>query len=131
MVQIIDAYELRLDLFYEEIPKFKDIISEIPMDKIDVLMDKMSIIIQNSTYDKEYVFDNFNANTFIIGANFGPYTSEEFLFHAIQQISKTRDCCLRDRYSYNLLSKQLSNVRYAPDILFGYSYLPKEKSGNR
>ena len=27
------------------------------MDKLDVLMEKMGLIIENSTYDKEYVFD--------------------------------------------------------------------------
>ena len=56
-VEVIDAYSLRLDLFYEEVPEFKNIISEIPMDKIDVLMDKMGLIIENSTYNKEYIFD--------------------------------------------------------------------------
>lgn len=56
-VQVIDKYELRMDLFYEELPEFKNIITEIPMDKLDVLMEKMGLIIENSTYDKEYVFD--------------------------------------------------------------------------
>jgi len=56
-VKVIDEYQLRLDLFYEELPDIKDIITEIPMDKLDVLMKKMGIIIENSTYDKEYIFD--------------------------------------------------------------------------
>ena len=56
-VEVIDTYQLRLDIFYEELPEFKDIISEIPMNKLDVLMEKMGIIIKNSTYDKEYIFD--------------------------------------------------------------------------
>ncbi len=64
-VEVIDEYGLVLDLFYEETPNFKDIISEIPMDKIDVLMDKMSIIIENSTYDKEYVFDIESIRNFV------------------------------------------------------------------
>jgi hypothetical protein len=56
-VEVVDKYNLKLDLFYEEVPKFKRIITEIPMDKLNVLMDKMGIIIENSTYDKEYIFD--------------------------------------------------------------------------
>ena len=56
-VQVIDEYNLRLDLFYEELPEINHIIDEIPMDKLDVLMEKMGLIIENSTYDKEYVFD--------------------------------------------------------------------------
>ena len=64
-VEVIDEYNLVLDLFYEELPNFKDIISEIPMNKLNVLMDKMSIIIENSTYDKEYIFDKESINKFI------------------------------------------------------------------
>ena len=64
-VEVIDEYQLRLDLFYEEVPKLKDIISEIPMDKLDVLMDKMGIIIENSSYDKEYIFDIELINNFV------------------------------------------------------------------
>ena len=56
-VQVIDEYNLVLDLFYEELPEINHIIDEIPMDKLDVLMEKMGLIIENSTYDKEYVFD--------------------------------------------------------------------------
>jgi len=64
-VQVIDEYQLRMDIFYEELPKFKDIISEIPMDKLNVLMDQMGVIIENSTYDKEYIFDINSINSFI------------------------------------------------------------------
>ena len=64
-VEVIDAYQLRLDLFYEDLPDIKDIISEIPMNKLDVLMDKMGLIIENSTYDKEYIFDIESINNFV------------------------------------------------------------------
>lgn len=64
-VEVIDEYGLSLDLFYEDVPKFKDIISEIPMDKLDVLRDKMGVIIENSTYDKEYIFDIESINNFV------------------------------------------------------------------
>ena len=64
-VKVIDEYGLVLDIFYEELPEIKDIISEIPMNKLDVLMDKMGMIIENSTYDKEYMFDIDSVNNFI------------------------------------------------------------------
>ena len=88
-----------------------------------------SIFIEKKNW-KETITKTLNKNTYILGANFGPYTSEEYLRYAVQQIKLTKDCCFRDRYSYDLLSKELSNVRYAPDILFSYPYLPKEKGGN-
>ena len=64
-VKVIDEYGLVLDIFYEELPEIKDIITEIPMNKLDVLMDKMGMIIENSTYDKEYMFDIDSVNNFI------------------------------------------------------------------
>ena len=88
-----------------------------------------SIFIENNNW-KEYIKPVNNKNTYILGANFGPYTSKEFFLYCTQQIGKTKDCCLRDKWSYNLLSEHLSNVRLAPDILFNYSYLPDDKGGN-
>ncbi|HLR72302.1 MAG TPA: polysaccharide pyruvyl transferase family protein [Pseudogracilibacillus sp.] len=54
---------------------------------------------------------------FVIGANFGPYTSEDFrmthelFFNVVQSVS------FRDRRSYNIFS-HLENVSYAPDVVF-------------
>ncbi len=56
-IKLIDKYELDLDIFYEELPLFDDIIKEIPMDKIQLIVDKTGIIIENSKEEKEYVFD--------------------------------------------------------------------------
>lgn len=64
-VQLIDIYNLELKVFYEKIPSFKDIITEIPMDKIQLIVDKAGIIIENSTYDKLYVFDITSIKKFI------------------------------------------------------------------
>ena len=85
-----------------------------------------SIFIEKQNW-RECAIEIRNKNTYVIGANFGPYTSEEFLLYVILQLKQAKDCCLRDRYSYKLLSEKLSNVRYAPDVLFGYSYLPVKK----
>lgn len=62
---------------------------------------------------------NFKAPFFIIGANFGPYETEEYLeFHKNNIFNNALDICFRDKYSYNLF-KNIKNVRYAPDIVFG------------
>ena len=64
-VQVIEKYNLNLKIFYNEIPNIESTIEEIPMDKIDKLIEKMGIIIENSTNDKNYVFNIKDIETFI------------------------------------------------------------------
>ena len=64
-IKVIDKYELDLDIFYEELPIFEDIIKEIPMDNIKLIVDKAGIIIENSKEKKEYIFDMDKVYNFI------------------------------------------------------------------
>jgi len=64
-INLIDEYNLDLKIFYEDLPKIDNIIREIPMDKLDVLQNKMSEIIENSKETKLYVFDLDNIKQFI------------------------------------------------------------------
>lgn len=72
-VDVIDKYNLDLSIFYETLPSFKNIIKEIPMDKLKVIIDKAGIIIENSKKNKPYIFDideierfiNFSSNTIL------------------------------------------------------------------
>ena len=63
--RIIDEYNLDLSLFYEEfqIPNSK--IKEIPLNKLDILINKMGIIIENSKQKKVYTFDIHIIKNFI------------------------------------------------------------------
>lgn len=68
---------------------------------------------------------------FIIGANFGPYKTEEFFNDYKRFFSLCDDVCFRDVFSYELF-KELSQVRYAPDIVFQmnvdeYKTVPNKK----
>ncbi|MBM7651853.1 polysaccharide pyruvyl transferase family protein [Neobacillus cucumis] len=54
---------------------------------------------------------------FILGANFGPFKNQEFFYDYKDLFQICDDVCFRDLYSYNLF-KDLSHVRYAPDIVF-------------
>lgn len=55
---------------------------------------------------------------YILGCNFGPYKSEEFLSLVKNNIfSKAEDVCFREKASYDLFSS-LKSVRYAQDIVF-------------
>ena len=59
-----------------------------------------------------------NIPTYIIGANFGPYTSQDY-FNAVKYelLPNVTSITFRDKYSYNLF-KDMPNVHYAPDVVF-------------
>lgn len=56
-IDLIDQYQLDLSLFYEDFQKPITTITEIPIDKLNVLIDQMGIIIENSTKNKSHIFD--------------------------------------------------------------------------
>ena len=53
-IQLIDEYSLDLSLFYEEFRKPKTAINQIPVEYLDILINKMGIIIENSKTEKSY-----------------------------------------------------------------------------
>ena len=65
-IDLIDEYNLDLSLFYEEFQKPKTNINEIPVDRLDILINKMGIIIENSKQNnKQYIFDIQEIKLFI------------------------------------------------------------------
>lgn len=63
--QLLDYYNLDLSLFYENMEPPKDIIKEIPMDKLQILIDSAGKIIMNSKEEKTYILDISNIIDFI------------------------------------------------------------------
>ena len=63
--KIIEEYNLDLSLFYEEFQIPDTTINEIPIDKLDILINKMGILIENSKETKSYTFDILTINDFI------------------------------------------------------------------
>ena len=63
--QLIDIYRLDLRVFYVRGEHFDNIIKEIPMDKLDIIMDKTLEIIEESKVSKDLVFDIKNIEKFI------------------------------------------------------------------
>ena len=55
--QIIDEYEMDLSIFYEEFIPPTTQLNEIPIDQLDILLNKMGIIIENSKEEKSYTLD--------------------------------------------------------------------------
>ena len=64
-ISLIDNHNLNLDLFYNEIEMPKSKIIEIPVDKLDILIEKMGIIIEESKEEKTFVFDSRDIEDFI------------------------------------------------------------------
>lgn len=64
-ITMIDEYNLDLSLFYEEYPKIKSEIDEIPIDKLDVIIEKMGIIIEKSHERKTIIFDKESICRFV------------------------------------------------------------------
>lgn len=74
-------------------------------------------------------FSNYHNNEYIIGANFGPYYTDDYLKSVKMNLEGCTDICFRDKYSYNMF-KNNTHVRYAPDVLFGYKFYPEYRHGN-
>ena len=64
-ITLIDNHNLNLDLFYNEIELPKSKIIEIPVDKLDILIEKMGIIIEDSREEKTFIFDSKDIEEFI------------------------------------------------------------------
>ena len=60
-----------------------------------------------------------NKPFYYIGSNYGPYQTEKYFNLSKETFKQCTDLCFRDQYSYNLF-KDISTVRYAPDVLFSY-----------
>ena len=64
-VDLLDIYDMDLSIFYNEPPEFENIIEEIPMDKIQIIIDQASIIIENTKVKKDLIFNMDNVTKFI------------------------------------------------------------------
>lgn len=64
-ILLIDEYNLDLSLFYEELQIPNIEFDEIPLDKLQIIVDKMGIIIENSKKSFAYCFNLNNIKPFI------------------------------------------------------------------
>ena len=58
-------YYVPMKIFYEEIPYIPNIISEIPIDRLNLIVDKTGILIEESKKGKKYLFKIDDIITFI------------------------------------------------------------------
>lgn len=64
-IKLIEDYNLTLDIFYNDIPNIDNIIEEIPMDKLNIIVDEMGKIIKNSKIDKTNIIGVREVSVFI------------------------------------------------------------------
>ena len=64
-IKIIEEYDLDLSLFYEEFSLPNTKIQEVNINKLDLLINKMGILIENSKETKAYTFDIYSVEEFI------------------------------------------------------------------
>ncbi|MBQ6497229.1 MAG: hypothetical protein IJI58_00745 [Bacilli bacterium] len=64
-IRVIETYDLDLSLFYEEFQVPETNITEIPVDKLDILINKMGILLENSKKEKTYTLDMYLINDYI------------------------------------------------------------------
>ena len=64
-MRLLDEYNLNLKIFYNDIPELENIIEEIPMDKINIIVNQVANIIEKSREYKEFIFNIENIKLFI------------------------------------------------------------------
>lgn len=64
-VKLLDEYDLDLSLFYNPLVKPDVVMDEIPVDRLQELLDSSSVIIENSKAKKNYLFDTSNVKEFV------------------------------------------------------------------
>lgn len=93
-----------------------------------------SIFIEYDGWEKLYelrkknweYFIGQNKPVFVIGANFGPYHSAEFLQSYKSLFEKVTDICFRDQYSASIFN-ELRNIRCETDVVISYNTEPYNK----
>lgn len=84
-----------------------------------------SIFMENENWRNQVSFYEKSTNAVdyscILGSNFGPYHTDNFLFEHKELFKLFDDICFRDMHSYQLF-KQLPNIRVSPDIVFQLKY---------
>ncbi|WP_139263694.1 polysaccharide pyruvyl transferase family protein (plasmid) [Butyrivibrio fibrisolvens] len=77
-----------------------------------------SYFAEASDWTKIMDYKWYKKHPHIIGCNFGPWKSERYLEEYRRCFALAAEVSFRDQFSFNLF-KEMPNVRYAPDIIFG------------
>lgn len=64
-IQLIEQYNLDVDILYNDLPEIKKTIDEIPMERLKLITTQAAAIIENSKQKKDLIFNIDNINRFI------------------------------------------------------------------
>ena len=64
----------------------------------------------------------WNKKLYVLGINFGPFRSQEFLDYYKRLCKKAASVCVRETQSFECL-KGIDTVSYAPDVVFNLKYI--------
>lgn len=64
-IQLINKYNFPMKIFYEEVPFIPNIISEIPMNRLDLIVNKTGVLIEEAKNGKRYLFEMEDIFSFI------------------------------------------------------------------
>ncbi|MDO5292493.1 MAG: polysaccharide pyruvyl transferase family protein [bacterium] len=94
--------------------------------KINILIGG-SIFNETSTRLSELEMEQkwYKRHPYIIGCNFGPYSTKRFYEYCVQSFREATQVSFRDRYSYELF-KELKNVSLATDVGFSLVHRTKD-----
>lgn len=79
-IQLLDEYKLDLSLFYEEVTIPEIEMEEIPVSKLQLLVDYTGVIIENTKIHKDYVFNLEQIKSFI-------ETSSDLIYAFISELN--------------------------------------------
>lgn len=133
-VKVISPEEkcvVRWNRFAEKICPGKADVFQLLVKKSDALVHiGGSIYVQHDNYQVTFALDKMlrgmSRRMYTVGANFGPYTEESYYRQYKELLSRYDGICFRDYASYQLFG-DMSNVRYAPDVVFQHEMPVVEK----
>lgn len=106
---------------YEEAEKRSDVSIVIGGSMFQEFQDDKNALEKLKSFPGQY------SATYILGINFGPFHTQNYLKHVSEYLKQARDVCFRDTYSYTFF-QELNNVRWARDIVFNIEQIiPKTK----
>lgn len=79
-IRLLDEYNMDLSIFFNDPPHLENIIDEIPMEKIDIIINTAGIIIKNTKEHKDLIFNIKNIKSFI-------NLSVEFILAKLEELS--------------------------------------------
>ena len=96
---------------------------KITIEKIIAKRCKVALVIGGSLFI-EGKSDNYDElknaqNYYIVGTNFGPYKTKEYIEYCNGIFKNAKYVCFRDKASYDMFKNLGKNINLAPDIVYG------------